>query len=121
MKIFKKALTLLAVAILTMAFALSAGACKKETPKTEVPITYTVTVDYQIDGTDKAVYSVKAGTPFAEPTSPVNPGYTFVNWYLDSEGEGEPYDFTSLIEADITIYAVWKSDSSSQPTPPPRK
>lgn len=119
MKIFKKALTLLAVAILTMAFALSAGACKEETPKTEVPTTYTVTVDYQIDGTDKAVYSVKAGTPFAEPTSPVNPGYTFVNWYLDSEGEGEPYDFTSLIEADITIYAVWKSDSSSQPTPPP--
>ena len=42
------------------------------------------------------------------PKEPTRPGYTFECWTLD----GEPYDFTTAVTANITLVAQWKQDIS---------
>ena len=45
-------------------------------------------------------------------------GYTFVNWYLD----GKVYDFNTLVNEDITLYAQWKKNDDNpgqDPNPDP--
>ncbi len=41
------------------------------------------------------------------PSTPTREGYIFAGWYLSPNGTGQPYDFTQLIEGDITLYAKW--------------
>ncbi|MBR4458880.1 MAG: leucine-rich repeat protein [Clostridia bacterium] len=44
-----------------------------------------------------------------EPAEPVRYGYLFGGWYADADCAGEPYDFTSPVYGDITLYARWLS------------
>lgn len=39
--------------------------------------------------------------------------FTFVGWYID-ESLNTPYDFDSIVEDDITLYAKWNKNSSNQ-------
>ena len=50
---------------------------------------------------------VSKGGKANRPADPIRVGYDFVDWYAD-EGCTEVFDFETVIEADITIYALWK-------------
>lgn len=43
------------------------------------------------------------------PTTPTKKGYTFVEWQLN----GKKYDFSANVVSDITLKAVWKSNTKS--------
>ena len=44
------------------------------------------------------------------PTVQMRPGYTFTGWYLNAACTGEPFDFSTPITSNITLYAGWVVD-----------
>ncbi len=52
-----------------------------------------------------------AGTAVSEPTGFEKAGYTFIGWYDNEECAGEPYDFSTLLEDNLTLYAKWKMNA----------
>ena len=80
------------------------------TPTSDVKLTavwevidqkHTVTFD---DGEDQNKITVKHNGRVSPVKDPVRDGYEFKGWYLN----GEPYDFSSRITADITLTAQWE-------------
>ena len=63
------------------------------------------TVTFEGDGVAVDPQTIAAGSTATEPTTPVRAGYTFAGWLL----EGERYDFTAPVNADITLTASWIS------------
>lgn len=68
---------------------------------------YTVTFDSN-GGNEVAPQTVKEGECATEPKMPFNPGYRFVSWYTDDETFEQEYDFTTPVQADLTLYAKWE-------------
>ena len=66
---------------------------------------YTVTFETN-GGTAVASQRVKEGRTATEPATPSMSGYTFDGWYADATLT-TPYDFTTPITADLTLYAKW--------------
>ena len=66
---------------------------------------YTVTFDSNGGSsvTEQAIYE---GNCAYEPETPVREGYVFDGWYTDSELT-QPYDFSTPVTADLTLYAKW--------------
>ena len=56
------------------------------------------------------------GTTATEPTAPSKEGYIFKGWYLDKDFS-KPYDFSTPVTADITLYALWEKETVPN-TPP---
>ena len=52
---------------------------------------------------------VEAGSAVPVPTEPELYGYTFQGWFTD-ESFTEPFDFSTIIEADTTLYAKWEGN-----------
>lgn len=73
---------------------------------------YTVTFDSN-KGSDVAASEVNHGDTVAKPENPTKKGYTFVEWRLN----GKKYDFSSAVTENITLKAVWKSDSQAAAKP----
>jgi uncharacterized repeat protein (TIGR02543 family) len=46
-------------------------------------------------------------TTIALPVEPVRTGYTFIGWYTEQDGSGDPFDPSRPITEDITLYAKW--------------
>ena len=61
---------------------------------------HTVTYDY---GGSTATRTVSDGSRAPMPADPVREGFAFVGWLLDGEG----YDFSAPVKADITLVAQW--------------
>ena len=59
------------------------------------------------DGTKYYEQIVKKGDSIIKPDDPGKERFAFVGWYIDKEGKN-PFDFTSQIHDDITLYAKWK-------------
>lgn len=74
--------------------------------------TYTVTYVYG-NGTENKVVTVKSGETVVEPKSPEREGYTFDYWCL--EGAETPFEFDTLITADITLTAHWTEKQHVNP------
>ena len=55
--------------------------------------------------------TVRHGNAVARPTDPTKDKYTFIGWYVDPEFT-EEYDFTTVLEADKTIYAKFELTST---------
>ncbi|MBO0454686.1 InlB B-repeat-containing protein [Candidatus Enterococcus murrayae] len=71
------------------------------------------TVTYETNGGSKTESeTVKANTPFTQPTAPSKEGYTFEGWYTDEELT-QAYDFATLATSDITLYAKWKKNGAT--------
>ena len=70
---------------------------------------YTVTFDTQGGSTIDSV-SVFSYNTLNEPTAPVREGYSFDGWYTDQECT-EPYDFSTRVTHNITLYAKWTPES----------
>ena len=56
------------------------------------------------------------GKTATEPSAPTKDGYLFKGWYLDKEFSN-PYDFTTPVTKDITLYALWEKEAAAN-TPP---
>gem|GEM_PF-1819986 len=41
------------------------------------------------------------------PTPPARTGYRFVGWNTGSDGKGMPFDETTIVSAQLTVYAQW--------------
>lgn len=52
---------------------------------------------------------VAPGKRATAPQPPTREGYVFKGWYTDKEWKN-PYNFTSAVTADITLYAKWEED-----------
>ena len=53
--------------------------------------------------------NVNYGSSVKTPATPFKDGYTFAGWYID-KGFVNAYDFSSLVESNITLYANWMDD-----------
>lgn len=90
-------------------------------------LTWTVTFDTQ-GGSAVPAQVVKHEARAEEPLAPTRSGYIFDGWYKDTYAV-TPFDFSTKITADWTIYAGWTVDlnpssseepaSSSSETPTP--
>ena len=66
---------------------------------------YTVTFE-TFEGSRILSQTIVAGTTASKPADPVKVGYTFGGWYADDQFT-RLYDFESVINSDIVIYAKW--------------
>ena len=62
-------------------------------------------------GSAIAPVTVRHGNAVARPADPTKDKYTFIGWYVDPEFT-EEYDFTTVLEADKTIYAKFELTST---------
>ena len=51
---------------------------------------------------------VKEGSTLQKPADPYVKGLTFAGWYDNAACEGQPYDFTKKIDANLNLYADWR-------------
>jgi len=69
----------------------------------------TVTYNYNYQGAENEVVNVIKGD-LAEDKLPVRTGYSFVDWYMDSDFI-RPFDFTTKITGNIELFALWTNDA----------
>lgn len=70
------------------------------------------TVRFDLQGHGDAIADISdvaVGDKISAPTSPTAEGYTFGGWYTDAACTNE-YDFNSIVNEDITLYANWTAD-----------
>jgi uncharacterized repeat protein (TIGR02543 family) len=71
--------------------------------------TYTVTFDSNGGSPVKEISGVAPGATIQAPVSPTQSGYEFVYWYKEKALTNVWKFGTDVVEADITLYAGWKS------------
>ncbi|MDO4556271.1 MAG: InlB B-repeat-containing protein, partial [Lachnospiraceae bacterium] len=71
----------------------------------------THTVSFQNNGHGGTVESqtVQPNCTVVEPTPLSESGYIFCGWYTDA-GCNNPYDFSAIVNKDLTLYAKWAED-----------
>lgn len=68
-----------------------------------------VTFDLNYEGSENSVVRVDVGTTVNQPVTPERDGYIFKAWCVDASASSE-FDFTTLINEDVTVYASWEAD-----------
>ena len=76
------------------------------------PASYTVSFNSN-GGTTVKSQVVEEGKTATLPAAPTLEGYEFVGWFYN----GEEYDFSTVIEGNITISAVWQPEEVTPPAP----
>ena len=75
--------------------------------------TYTVTFDSQSATVAASPASITVTTPAATvgtlPTAPTRAGYNFAGWYTGTAGSGTAFTASTIVTANITVYAKWAS------------
>ncbi len=92
----KKILAFVVAVVLVLSCTVMLTACGEKT-------TYTVTFDVD-GGSAVSAQTVEEGGTASKPSDPTKDGYTFAGWVGT---DGESFDFSSVIEADTTVKAVW--------------
>ena len=80
---------------------------KKEIPVVNSEIYYTVTFESN-GGAKVDVMKVKSGSTIILPASPSKDGFIFGGWYTDKETITSPFSATTVITANLILYAKWK-------------
>lgn len=92
-------------------YEVALGVCNIIVNEAYVPVpTYTVT--FAGEGVTLSPKTAQENTTIAKPADPERDGYIFEGWLLD----GELYDFTTPITADITLTASWIEDTTAPST-----
>ncbi|MBS4899807.1 MAG: InlB B-repeat-containing protein [Clostridiales bacterium] len=68
--------------------------------------------------TGKAI-NTDALTNESMPKDPTKDGYTFKEWNTKENGKGETFTGESVVNGDMTVYAIYTKDSAPTPTPTP--
>ncbi len=71
--------------------------------------TYTVSFDTD-GGSFISMQEIKKGEKISKPTNPAKEGYSFVRW----EYQNKEYDFTSTVENDMTLKAIWDKEQETK-------
>lgn len=67
------------------------------------------TVTFNTNGGNTiAPQELDKGDRATQPDNPTKDGFVFLGWYTTEDGSGDPFDFTTAINANITLYAKWK-------------
>jgi hypothetical protein len=79
---------------------------------------FDVTFHMNGGGADNIIDRVEKGTKAAKPANPSGmAGLEFIGWSEDSEADADPFtdgfDFDAIINADTTVYAIWKVDHTN--------
>ncbi len=69
-------------------------------------VTYTLTFE-TVGGSLIDPVQVEKGKTVTRPEDLIKDGTDFIDWYLSSTYEGEPYNFNSPVNSDLTLYAKW--------------
>ncbi len=72
-------------------------------------VSYTATFVYADGQTANKTATVGYNEKLTRPANPVRDGYLFDGWY--AEGETSPFDFNSVLTADVTLTARWVKDA----------
>ncbi|MEI8082418.1 MAG: YDG domain-containing protein, partial [Actinomycetes bacterium] len=82
------------------------------------PTTSTVTFDSQGGSAVAPVTGVAYNTALgaAMPAAPTKAGFTFAGWNTAANGSGSVFDSTTLVTADITVFAQWTANRPAPPT-----
>ena len=102
-----KKFVLAALVLLAITGLLALSGCKNDT--VPEPTRYTVKFE-TAHGTVPADITVESGQTATRPEpDPTKDGWTFLGWYEDS-GLTKEFDFSTLVTADITLYAKWRAN-----------
>ena len=73
----------------------------------------TTVVSFNLNGASGSIASqtITATQGLTYPTIPTRSGYVFAGWYSNSACLGEPFDFSSDVTGNVTLYAKWISHS----------
>ena len=71
-----------------------------------------VTFNLNYEGSTSDVVEIDKGTKATKPTDPTRTGYTFNGWYTDAAAT-TAYDFGTILNEDLTIYAGWLDSSKT--------
>jgi len=70
------------------------------------------TISFQSNGGSRVEdQTVFKGRPVRRPADPSKPGYNFAAWYLDNNTFENEWNFATIPEAEMTLYAKWISDT----------
>lgn len=68
--------------------------------------------------TGKAI-DTDALTNESMPKNPTKAGYTFKEWNTKEDGKGDAFTGASIVNSDMTVYAIYTKDLTPSPTPYP--
>lgn len=90
---------------------------REATDDENIDVVEYATVSFNVNGhgSDIADVELVAGSLVTEPEAPTASGYTFGGWYTDKDCT-TAYDFTTLLSADVTLYAKWTKNETQGPT-----
>lgn len=71
-----------------------------------------ITFDLNYEGSTSSLVEVEKGRAVSKPADPQRDGYQFQGWFLDKNMK-DAYDFSTLVEADFTLYAGWLDSSKT--------
>ncbi|HHV64047.1 MAG TPA: hypothetical protein GXX46_03085, partial [Peptococcaceae bacterium] len=85
------------------------GAEASVTATPTAPAQTTHTVNFYSDGSLYASKTVNSGSALGEnwPSNPTKSGYSFGGWFTGQNGAGTQYTSTTIITADVDLYAKW--------------
>lgn len=98
----KYARLLLLVLVVAIAMSMALVACDRH----DDPTYYTVT--FNGDGVTEFTKQVESGKTVEKPQDPSRDGYTFIGWKESTAEAGVLFDFSTAINADITLVAQWR-------------
>ncbi len=111
----KRVKSLLFAATLALLCCLPLIACQNggQTGEQQVKSEYTVTFVFGYEGAQNVVKTVQAGRRVTAPVPDSRTGYAFGGWYEDGSfaASSTPFDFTTVIEKDYTLYAKWDAQA----------
>ncbi len=109
MKHNQKLLVMMLTVVMFVFCLLGVAACEpneNENDNKNEKTTYTVTFE-TVGGTAISPSTVQAGKTVSRPSNPTKTGAEFVDWYTSSTYDGEPYNFSTPVNANLTLYAKW--------------
>lgn len=74
------------------------------------------TVQFNLNYTDSTIYQtqdIAYGETAVKPNTPVRKGYDFVDWYATQDNAGDAFDFDTIIEEPMVLYAKWNETSTA--------
>ncbi len=75
--------------------------------------TFAITFDANGHGTAPAAQTVESGKTATKPSDPTASSWTFGGWYTEATCTNA-FDFSKAITGDVTIYAKWTEDKTSE-------
>ncbi|MBD5148827.1 MAG: InlB B-repeat-containing protein [Oscillibacter sp.] len=83
---------------------------------TPINLTYTVIFNANGGSVSPATKTVAVGSEVGSMPTPIRQGYTFIGWELENSNLMLLRGDEIVVDKDITLYAYWRPEATSQPT-----